>query len=80
MLVTKEMLKQVAPQLIRIKTFALFHETLKNIPVDELDQFMNEVIDDLIEEKNNDVTLESVEMLKLIFEMEKEYRKYTNVN
>lgn len=72
MRLTVEMLKQLKPKEAMQIIFLEFHKLLKNVPTDELDQFLEDIMKKC--DMQNKIELQSYHILKWVVIMEKEYR------
>lgn len=72
MILTVEMLKQLKPKEAMQIIFLEFHELLKNVPTDELDRFMEDIMKKC--DMQNKIESQSYHILKWVVIVEKEYR------
>lgn len=72
MILTVEILKQLKFEEAINMIFLAFHKVLKNIPTDELDQFMEEIMKKC--DTQDKIELQAYHILKYVLIVEKEYR------
>ena len=73
MILTKDMLMKLEPQELVFEIFKVFHEVFHNIPTNELEDFMMEIIDKT-NKQYGELGYQAKAILKFTVEVEKKYR------